>query len=127
MPVHVSALHAIARLTTHGHPTDLVQFLARAGGGPAVVDPDGDTLGFRAEDAGVAAEGGEIRAPVYSMELLGDASMVTVQCGKSLAAVKTPKDFRIAIGAPVGITVPASACHFFDARSGQRVEHSRKG
>ncbi|GLR51726.1 sn-glycerol-3-phosphate ABC transporter ATP-binding protein UgpC [Shinella yambaruensis] len=89
--------------------------------------PDGPvTLGFRAEDAGVADRGGQISAPVYSMELLGDASMVTVQCGKALAAVKTPKDFRIAIGAPVGITVPASICHFFDARSGHRIEHPGK-
>lgn len=84
------------------------------------------TLGFRAEDACVTTQGGQIRAPVYSMELLGDASMVTVQCGKALAAVKTPKDFRIAIGAPVEITVPASICHFFDAHSGQRIELKRK-
>jgi multiple sugar transport system ATP-binding protein len=84
-------------------------------------------LGFRAEDAAVAGTGGQIEAPVYSMELLGDASMVTVQCGKALAAVKTAKDFRIDIGAPVGIAVPAAACQFFDARTGQRIEHPRKG
>ncbi len=39
------------------------------------------TLGFRAEDASIAAAG-EIDAPVYTMELLGDSSMATLQCGQ---------------------------------------------
>jgi multiple sugar transport system ATP-binding protein len=87
------------------------------------------TLGFRAEDAAVAsgAEGaavaaaGEIAAPVYSMELLGDSSMVTVHAGGSLVAIKTAKDFSVAIGAPVAARVPAAICHLFDAATGQRI------
>jgi multiple sugar transport system ATP-binding protein len=74
--------------------------------------PDGQvTLGFRAEDARVAGAG-QIAAPVYTMELLGDATMVTV---------KAAKDYRIAIGETVHIAVPSPACHLFDAETGNRL------
>lgn len=79
------------------------------------------TLGFRAEDASVASEGGQIAAPVYSMELLGDATMVTVKAGRALVAVKAPKDFRAEIGAPVDIRIPTQRCHLFDTGSGARL------
>jgi multiple sugar transport system ATP-binding protein len=83
--------------------------------------PDGPvTLGFRAEDAAVA-EAGQIAAPVYTIELLGDATMVTVRAGGALVAVKAAKDFRAGIGAPVSIAVPAAACHLFDATTGTRL------
>ncbi|MBN8532475.1 MAG: sn-glycerol-3-phosphate ABC transporter ATP-binding protein UgpC [Rhizobiales bacterium] len=78
-------------------------------------------LGFRAEDAQVAGTG-EVTAPVYSMELLGDSSMVTLQLGGgAFAAVKTPKDFQAAIGTTLAAHVPARICHLFDAKTGQRL------
>ena len=84
--------------------------------------PDGPvTLGFRAEDANVA-ETGEVSAPVYSLELLGDATMVTVKAGNSLVSVKAPKDYRAEIDAPFSASVPASICHLFDGKTGQRIE-----
>jgi multiple sugar transport system ATP-binding protein len=83
--------------------------------------PDGPvTLGFRAEDARVAAQG-EITAPIYTIELLGDATMVTVRAGGALVSVKADKAFRADIGAPVAMTVPAAACHLFDAGTGERL------
>jgi multiple sugar transport system ATP-binding protein len=83
--------------------------------------PDGPvTLGFRAEDASVAAAG-EIAAPIYSMELLGDSSMATVQAGRALVAVKAAKDFAGQIGQPIAAHVPARICHLFDARTGVRL------
>jgi multiple sugar transport system ATP-binding protein len=89
---------------------------------PGFSAPDGlVTLGFRAEDAQVAAAG-EITAPVYAMELLGDSSMATLQLGAgSFAAIKAAKDFNAGIGATLSGRVPASICHLFDARSGQRI------
>jgi multiple sugar transport system ATP-binding protein len=78
------------------------------------------TLGFRAEDAAVAASG-EISAAVYSMELLGDSSMVTLQAGKALVAIKAAKDFEVAIGTPLCASVPARICHLFDTMTGQRI------
>ncbi|MEI6797677.1 MAG: ABC transporter ATP-binding protein [Pseudomonadota bacterium] len=84
--------------------------------------PDGPiTLGFRAEDARVAALGGAITAPVYSMELLGDSTMVTVRAGGALVAVKAPKDYRIEIGQSVSITIPTTACHVFNVKTGARL------
>jgi multiple sugar transport system ATP-binding protein len=78
------------------------------------------TLGFRAEDARVA-EQGQISAPVYTVELLGDATMVSVRAAGALVSVKAPKDYRIEIGAPVHIAVPASACHLFHTETGARL------
>ncbi len=80
------------------------------------------TLGFRAEDATIAADGrGEIAAPVYSVELLGDATMVTVRTGDGLVAVRAAKSFRARIGDPVAFRVAPEICHLFDHKSGQRV------
>jgi multiple sugar transport system ATP-binding protein len=84
--------------------------------------PDGPiTLGFRAEDARVSALGGAITASVYSMELLGDSTMVTVRAGGALVAVKAPKDYRIDIGQSVSITIPTTACHVFNVKTGARL------
>ncbi len=78
------------------------------------------TLGFRAEDAAVAPSG-EISAAVYSMELLGDSSMVTLQAGKALVAIKAAKDFEVAIGTQLCASVPSRICHLFDTTTGQRI------
>ncbi|MGL5736771.1 MAG: ABC transporter ATP-binding protein [Beijerinckiaceae bacterium] len=89
---------------------------------PGFTVPDGPvTLGFRAEDAQVAATG-EVTAPVYSMELLGDSSMATLQLGVgAFAAIKSAKDFKARIGDTLSAHVPARICHLFDAVTGQRV------
>ena len=79
------------------------------------------TLGFRAEDASVTGSGGEISAPVYAMELLGDATLVSVRIGTALVAVRAAKDFRIEIGAPIRIRIPAAAVHLFDAVTGMKM------
>ena len=85
--------------------------------------PDGPlTLGFRAEDARMVASGGQISAPIYSLELLGDATMTTVRAGGAIVSVKCPKDFRAEIGAPFHAEIPASAAHLFDAQTGTRID-----
>lgn len=85
--------------------------------------PDGPvTLGFRAEDASVAQDASAaIGAAAYTMELLGDATMITVRAGSALVAVKAHKDYRLEIGDTVHIDVPGEICHLFDAQSGQRI------
>ncbi len=86
-----------------------------------LVAPDGPaTLGFRAEDA-MLAEHGEITAPAYTTELLGDATMVTVRAGGALVAVKAHKDLRAEIGKTVSIRVPSEICHLFRADTGERM------
>lgn len=85
--------------------------------------PDGPiTLGFRAEDARLSDQKGNINATVYTIELLGDATMVTVRAGDSFVSVKTHKEYRAEIGDQVSITLGAADSHLFDADSGQRVD-----
>ena len=80
------------------------------------------TLGFRAEDAHVADTGsGQINLPAYSMELLGDATMITVRSAGQLVAVKAHKEYRAEIGDAVSIAIPAEICHLFDAQTGERM------
>ncbi len=84
--------------------------------------PDGPvTLGFRAEDATLAEGQGQITAPIYTLELLGDATMISVRAGGALVAVKAHKEFRAEIGDTVSIAIPPAICHIFDAESGGRV------
>ncbi|WP_417211430.1 ABC transporter ATP-binding protein [Antarctobacter sp.] len=83
--------------------------------------PDGPvTLGFRAEDAGIAPTG-QITAPIYTLELLGDATMVSVRIGGALVSVKADKTFRAEIADTISISVPKEICHFFEAGSGERI------
>ena len=87
--------------------------------------PDGQvTLGFRAEDAKVSSSAAELNIQVYSLELLGDSTMVTARVGESLVAVKAAKDYSVAIGASVGIHITASICHLFDTQSGQQFKEN---
>ena len=82
------------------------------------------TLGFRAEDATLTDKPtkAQIIAPTYAMELLGDATMVTVKTGNTLVAVKAHKEFRTEIGREVSISVPEASCHLFDSQTGERLE-----
>jgi multiple sugar transport system ATP-binding protein len=79
------------------------------------------TLGFRAEDAGIVPADGQIAAPVYSIELLGEATMISYRLGEALVSVKGPKDYRAEIDQTVHAAVPASICHLFDASTGKAV------
>ncbi|APG46506.1 ABC transporter ATP-binding protein [Phaeobacter porticola] len=79
------------------------------------------TLGFRAEDARVVESGGQINAPIYTMELLGDATMVSVRIGGALVSVKADKNYRAEIDDVVSIEVPKEQCHLFEAETGARI------
>ncbi len=84
--------------------------------------PDGKvTLGFRAEDADVRDADGQINAAIYTQELLGDATMVSVRIGGALVSVKTDKSFRAQIEDAVSIRVPSDHCHLFDTQTGARI------
>ncbi|MEM6322439.1 MAG: ABC transporter ATP-binding protein [Pseudomonadota bacterium] len=83
--------------------------------------PDGPvTLGFRAEDAQVSETGG-LSAPVFSLEMLGDATLVTVKSDNALLAVKADKSFRAEIGSAFTAHIPLEACHLFHSETGARV------
>ncbi|MEM7441890.1 MAG: ABC transporter ATP-binding protein [Pseudomonadota bacterium] len=80
------------------------------------------TLGYRAEDAGVSADQtGQVTAPIYSIELLGDSTMVTVRAGGALISVKADKEYRAEIGDSVTFSIPSGICHLFKPETGERM------
>lgn len=80
------------------------------------------TLGFRAEDSEVVpASEGNLSAPVYSMELLGDATQISVRVGEAVVSGKAGKDFRATIGDPIGFRIRPEICHLFDGEAGARL------
>jgi len=79
-------------------------------------------LGFRAEDVGITEQPGQLSAPIYSMELLGEASMVSYRLGGSLVSVRGPKGFRAEIGSTINVEIAASVCHLFDSKTRQRID-----
>ena len=94
-----------------------IEGLPRTAAGPV-------TLGFRAEDAGIGSpDGAAIVAPIYSIELLGDATLVTIRAGAALVTVKAAKTYRAAIGEEVAVAVPAATCRLFARDSGLRIAH----
>ena len=88
------------------------------------------TLGFRAEDAFIkenkskATSSNLISASIYTLELLGDSTMVSFQIAGSLISIKAPKDYIAKIGDVVDIQIPINACHLFDTESGLRIEET---
>jgi multiple sugar transport system ATP-binding protein len=79
-------------------------------------------LGFRAEDATPASEAQcEISAPVFSMELLGDATMITIKAAGTLVSIKSHKEFRAKIGDNFSASVPVNICHLFEPQTGNRI------
>lgn len=79
------------------------------------------TLGFRAEDATLAESNGQIEAPIYTVELLGEATMLSMRVAGELVSIKVAKDYRAEIGDVARVAIPAAACHLFDHSTGARI------
>ncbi|MGV8856260.1 MAG: ABC transporter ATP-binding protein [Devosia sp.] len=79
------------------------------------------TLGFRAEDANLAAASAQIEAPIYSVELLGEATMISMRVAGELISIKVGKDYRAEIGDAVRANIAPEFCHLFDRSSGRRI------
>ena len=79
-------------------------------------------LGVRAEDIAVAAPtGAAIQGEVFSFELLGDATTVTLRLADSFVTAKAGKDLRAAIGSAAGFAVGADRCYLFDGQTQNRL------
>jgi multiple sugar transport system ATP-binding protein len=81
------------------------------------------TLGFRAEDAVIVDANGAICAPVFSMELLGDMTMISVKAGGGLVSIKSDKNYHIEIGSPVMASIASNLCLLFDVKTGQMLNN----
>ncbi len=75
------------------------------------------TLGFRAEDASIE-EIGNFTGTIYSIELLGDSTIVTLNVKNNLLHVKTSNNFSSKIGEIVSVKIPNDSCHFFHSKTG---------
>ncbi|MFT3672870.1 ABC transporter ATP-binding protein [Aestuariivirga sp.] len=79
-------------------------------------------LGARPEDCSVVAPSkGNMNAEIYTVELIGDHTLVTVKAGEDLLTIKAPKDFAGNTGENVGVTFSKERLFVFDTESGARV------
>ena len=81
------------------------------------------TLGFRAEDAVIVKSKGAISAPAFSMELLGDMTMVSIKSGGELVSIKSDKNYHVDIGSKVMANISANLCLLFDSETGQMLDN----
>ncbi|KAA2314992.1 sn-glycerol-3-phosphate ABC transporter ATP-binding protein UgpC [Pseudooceanicola sediminis] len=81
------------------------------------------TLGFRAEDVTLVDDGGDIAAPIFALELLGESSMAAVRVGRDLVNLRAGKSFRAQIGSTIRATIPPQTCHLFDVQTGQNLTY----
>ena len=76
-------------------------------------------LGFRAEDATISKSNkGNIKGPIFSIELLGDSIMVTLKIEETFISVKVNNDFEASMGDMVNISINSSKCQIFDIENG---------
>jgi multiple sugar transport system ATP-binding protein len=69
----------------------------------------------------VTAADGEFRGHIYSVELIGDHSLVTLNVGQQQMVVKVSNMFTGEIGAEVGLRASRERVYFFDQSSGLRI------
>jgi multiple sugar transport system ATP-binding protein len=96
-------------------------FSVRVAGFKAL-DQDDVVLGVRAEDIAVVPQAqAQITGEVFSFELLGDATTVTLRLADQFITAKAGKEFRAEIGAPGGFAVGADRCYLFDGQTQNRM------
>ena len=84
-------------------------------------------LGFRAEDATISKSSkGNIKGPIFSVELLGDAIMVTLKIEESFISVKVNNDFKASIGDTANISILSSKCQIFDFENGFNLNTNKE-
>ena len=79
------------------------------------------TLGFRAEDAELDMQSDQLCAPIYSVELLGDSTMVTFRPGTTLLCVRADKTYRASIGEIAAMRIDPAKCHLYRREDGLRL------
>jgi ABC-type sugar transport system ATPase subunit len=86
--------------------------------------PAGDVqLGFRPEGASIVAptEPDAIPLRVYTVEPLGNESIVSFSIAGQVILVRAPADVHIAMGDSCGLRIPPQNLHYFDQADGGRV------
>ena len=79
-------------------------------------------LGVRPEDVTlVNGEGANLTAPIYSVELTGDMTLVTVRLGQDFVAIRADKDFAGKIDDSVNVRIAADRTFLFDTATENRI------
>ena len=88
------------------------------------IDMKGDVvLGFRPENAEIVGKGnGQFDAKVYTTELAGDHSLVTLMLGEISLTVKMSTEFEAEYDSIVGVQFENQKSFIFDEKSGKRLE-----
>ena len=82
-------------------------------------------LGVRAEDLTVVpAQDAQISGEVFSFELLGDATTVSLKLADQFITAKAGKDFRASMGERTGFSVRPERCYLFDGQTQNRMRLS---
>jgi multiple sugar transport system ATP-binding protein len=81
-------------------------------------------LGVRPEDVSVVAgdANAHLLAPIYSVELTGESTHVTVQAGGRLVTLRADKEFAGEIDQQVGVHITPQRTFLFDATSEKRID-----
>ena len=101
----------------------------RVGGAGRVTIPRA-VLGVRPEDALVtAADDAEANlvAPIYSVELTGENTLVSLQLGGRLMTLRADKNFAGQIDQPAGVKIARDRMFLFDAETERRVDFQPEG
>ena len=79
-------------------------------------------MGIRPEDCAVAPPSeGTLIGRIYTNELIGDHTLVTVDWGGDQISVKASKDFTGQQGDEIGLVIPSERLFVFDKSTGARV------
>jgi multiple sugar transport system ATP-binding protein len=79
-------------------------------------------LGVRPEDCTIAPQSDEtLNGKIYTTELIGDHTLVTVDWGTDQIAVKASKDFEGRQGDDIGVILPSDVLFVFDEVTGYRI------
>ena len=79
-------------------------------------------LGVRPEDCALAeASRAQLQGRIYSIEPIGDHTLVTLKAGEQDVVVKAPNTFSGEMGGSIGLSVNPERVYLFRAPSGERV------
>ncbi len=96
-------------------------FAVRVGGFGNLTRSD-MVLGMRAEDMQVTAQAdAQVTGEVFSFELLGDSTTVTIKSSDGFITARADKEFRARMGERVGFSVPTERCYLFDGLTQNRM------
>ena len=85
-------------------------------------DCDQIALGVRPEDLELTSpEKGVCSGKVYSFELTGESTLVTIQLDQHRMTVRGSKDYRVEIDETVGVGIDPAKCYLFDSGTRQRL------